>query len=143
MRGSSDLAKADRELLAAYVSALNACSFCHGVHAATAEKFGVSAELLETILADGTLRALDAKLRPIFAFAHKLALEPARVTSADRQLILQTGFDQSVIGDVIAIVALFSFFNRLADGHGIKGTSEIHVRDAEMLASFGYVPPTQ
>ncbi len=93
MRGSSTLAKADRELLAAYVSALNACSFCHGVHAATTQKFGVRAELLETLLADRTLEALDAKLRSIFAFAHKLTLEPARVTSADRQVIIQTGFD--------------------------------------------------
>ncbi len=143
MRGSSALAKADRELLAAYVSALNACSFCHGVHAATAQKFGVRAELLETLLADRTLEALDAKLRPIFAFAQKLTLEPARVTNADRQVIVQTGFDQAAIGDVVAIVALFSFFNRLVDGHGVKGTAEVFARDAEMLASFGYVPPSQ
>ncbi|MEL6464800.1 MAG: peroxidase-related enzyme [Pseudomonadota bacterium] len=112
MRGSGALDKADRELLVAYVSALNACSYCHGVHAATAEKFGVKAELLETLLADGTLYALDARLRPIFAFAHKLMLEPAQMTIVDRQVILQTGFDQAVIGDVIAIAALFSFFNR-------------------------------
>ena len=143
MRGSSALAKTDRELLAAYVSALNACSFCHGVHAATAQRFGVRAELLESLLADGTLGALDARLRPIFAFAHKLTLEPARVTSADRQVILQTGFEQSVVEDVIAIVSLFSFFNRLVDGHGVKGTTEIFARDAQTLASFGYVPPTQ
>ncbi len=143
MRGSGTLNQADRELLAAYVSALNACSFCHGVHAATAEKFGVGADLLETLMTDRSLKALDPKLRPIFAFAHKLTLEPARVTSADRQVVLQTGFDQSVIEEVIAIVALFSFFNRLVDGYGVKGTSEIYARDAEMLASFGYVPPTQ
>ena len=143
MRGSSVLTKADRELLAAYVSSLNACSYCHGVHAAVAQKFGVQTELLETLVADRTLKALDARLRPIFAFAHKLTLEPARVTSADRQVIIQTGFDQAVIEDVIAIVALFSFFNRLVDGHGVKGSPDIFARDAEMLASFGYVPPAQ
>ena len=143
MRGSSALDTADRELLAAYVSALNACSFCHGVHAATAKKFGVGAELLEAILADNSLAALEPKLRPIFAFAHKLTLEPSRVTDSDRHVILQTGYDAAVIGDVTAIVALFSFFNRLVDGHGVKGNADIFARDAEMLASFGYVPPAQ
>ncbi len=35
MRGDSPLAVGQRELLAAYVSALNSCAYCHGVHAAT------------------------------------------------------------------------------------------------------------
>lgn len=143
MRGSGELNHPDRELLAAYVSALNACSFCHGMHAATAEKFGVKAELLEAILADNSLAALDPKLRPIFAFAHKLTLEPSRVTDADRQVIVQSGHGAAIIADVTAIVALFSFFNRLVDGHGVKGNADIFARDAQMLASYGYVPPAQ
>lgn len=143
MRGSGELGNADREFLAAYVSALNACSFCHGVHAATAKKFGVKTELLEAIVADNSLAALEPKLRPIFAFAQKLTLEPSRVTDADRQAISQSGYDAATIADVTAIVALFGFFNRLVDGHGVKGNADLFVRDAEMLASFGYIPPAQ
>lgn len=45
---------AERELIAAYVSGLNRCRYCHGVHTATAELLGVE---------EGTLRHLiDALL---------------------------------------------------------------------------------
>lgn len=37
LRGPSPFSEAERELIAAYVSGLNACQHCHGVHTATAE----------------------------------------------------------------------------------------------------------
>ncbi|MEE8545494.1 MAG: carboxymuconolactone decarboxylase family protein, partial [Alphaproteobacteria bacterium] len=36
MRGPCQLSEGERELIAAYVSGLNACTYCLGVHAATA-----------------------------------------------------------------------------------------------------------
>lgn len=47
MRGPSPLSVGTRELIAALVSALNACSYCHGVHAATALESGVEPALLD------------------------------------------------------------------------------------------------
>src|SRR5690349_7984961 len=41
LRGPSPLSIAERELIAAYVSGLNACRYCHGVHQATAQAFGI------------------------------------------------------------------------------------------------------
>src|SRR6266852_8156707 len=52
MRGSSPFTAAERELMAAYVSGLNECTYCHGVHAATAEAFGMPAELLTAAIVD-------------------------------------------------------------------------------------------
>ena len=46
MRGNSEFSIADRELMAAYVSGLNACSFCYGVHNEVASRFGTSDEKL-------------------------------------------------------------------------------------------------
>jgi AhpD family alkylhydroperoxidase len=40
LRGPSPLTEAERELIAAYVSGLNACRYCHGAHQATAQAFG-------------------------------------------------------------------------------------------------------
>ncbi len=40
LRGPSTLSVRERELIAAYVSGLNACQYCHGVHSVTAEAFG-------------------------------------------------------------------------------------------------------
>ena len=39
MRGPSPFSIGERELIAAYVSALNACAYCAGVHGATAATF--------------------------------------------------------------------------------------------------------
>jgi alkylhydroperoxidase family enzyme len=35
LRGPSPLSEGERELIAAYVSGLNACHYCHGVHTKT------------------------------------------------------------------------------------------------------------
>ena len=43
LRGDSPLSPAQHELIAAYVSGLNRCRYCHGVHTATAERLGTSA----------------------------------------------------------------------------------------------------
>ena len=37
LRGPSPLSVAERELIAAFMSGLNACGYCHGVHTATAQ----------------------------------------------------------------------------------------------------------
>ena len=76
-----------RELIAAYVSGLNRCRYCHGVHTATAERMGVEVGLLPRILRDGDLVGVDAKLRPILTLARKLTAAPDSVTRADAQAV--------------------------------------------------------
>jgi AhpD family alkylhydroperoxidase len=38
LRGPSPFTAAERELIAAYVSGVNQCRYCHAVHAATAQR---------------------------------------------------------------------------------------------------------
>jgi AhpD family alkylhydroperoxidase len=45
MRGPSPFSQGQRELIAAYVSGLNACVYCHGTHAAVAVACGVAPDL--------------------------------------------------------------------------------------------------
>jgi AhpD family alkylhydroperoxidase len=46
LRGESDLSVAQRELIAAYVSGINACGFCLGAHSIIASTFGISEDLV-------------------------------------------------------------------------------------------------
>ena len=62
MRGPSPFSPGERELIAAYVSGVNACAYCHGVHAATAAEFGVPAEVLTAALADLDTAPVDERL---------------------------------------------------------------------------------
>lgn len=141
MRGNGPIPIPDRELIAAYVSGLNACNFCHGVHAAVARQFGVSIDLLRDLLTDGSNAAIDVKQQALLNFVRKLTLELGKVTERDRVVVVDAGNDPAALKDLVAIVSLFSFFNRLVDGHGIEGNPSIFGRDAGMLHSHGYQSP--
>ena len=66
MRGDSPFSVAERELIAAYVSGLNACDFCFGAHVAGAKAFGIEPELVAKV---ARLNALVPTLEgPLHAF---------------------------------------------------------------------------
>ena len=52
MRGPSPLSVAQRELIGAYVSGLNACVYCHGVHTAIAVSRGIEQQLVAALVND-------------------------------------------------------------------------------------------
>ncbi len=79
LRGPSPLSEGERELIAAFVSGLNACNYCHGVHAATARAFGVDETLLTELVNDPDCAAADERMRPIFRFLRKLTLTPSKM----------------------------------------------------------------
>jgi AhpD family alkylhydroperoxidase len=65
LRGPSPLSVSERELIAAFVSGLNACNYCHGVHEATAREFGINDGLIARLLEDVTAAPVDEALKPI------------------------------------------------------------------------------
>jgi len=140
LRGPSPLSAAERELIAAYVSGLNACHYCHGVHTVTAEALGVPAGLLKSLLDDPATAPVDAKLKPILAYAMKLTLTPARLTQADADLVAAAGWSERALHDAISVCCLFNFMNRMIEGHGIEGHAELYRRRGQALKDDGYAP---
>jgi uncharacterized peroxidase-related enzyme len=94
MRGPSPLSVAERELLAAYVSGLNACQYCHGVHSVTAKEFGVPEGLLRELLEDATQAPVDARMLAILAYVKKLTLTPSRMSQEDADAVLAAGWTE-------------------------------------------------
>lgn len=138
MRGSSALSEAERELIAAFVSGLNACRYCYGVHAATAEAFGIEPDVLERLIEDPAAEAAPAKLRPLLALARKLTLEQARLTNSDVAAALEAGWDERAVHDAINVIALFNFMNRYAHGHGVTLADDVLAERGRRLQSQGY-----
>src|SRR5262249_32809434 len=85
MRGSSPLSLAERELIAAYVSGLNAYRYCHGVHAATARAFGIGAGTLGALLADVGAAPVAERMKPLLRSARRLTRNPAGEHPAARR----------------------------------------------------------
>lgn len=137
MRGSSAFTPGEREMIAAYVSGLNACTFCHGAHRAVAETFGIDGAAIERLLGNDGLAHAEPKLRPVLALAKKLTQEPAKVVKADIDAMIAAGWDEEAAHDVICVVALFAFANRLVSGHGVVGSPAYFAAEAKTLGLGG------
>jgi uncharacterized peroxidase-related enzyme len=119
LRGDSEWSVAERELMAAFVSGLNACQFCHGSHRMIAELHGIDAGILEGLMDDPEHSRVGARLTSVLAYLRKLTLTPARMTDADAQAVFDQGVSEQALFDAIAICALFNFMNRIVEGCGV------------------------
>ncbi len=141
LRGPSPLSVGERELIAAYVSGLNACRYCHGIHARTAEAFGIEKGSLEALVEDFDAEAgIDAKMRPLLRYVKKLTETPARMTEGDAEPVYAAGWDETALFHAVSICALFNFMNRLVEGCGLKGDPGYALQAAARLMTEGYLP---
>jgi len=139
LRGSSPFSIGERELMAAFVSGLNACDFCSEEHEAVAERFEVEAGTLAALLADIESAPVSDKLRPAFRFLHKLTLQPSRMTASDADAIYAAGWEDPALYHLASICALFSFDNRLIQGVGIAPHDPEKLQStADRLHARGY-----
>lgn len=138
MRGSSPLTEGQRELLAAYVSALNDCQYCHNTHAYTAQAFGLELTVLEGLVEDVNSAPVDESLKPIFHFVRKLTLSPAKMREADAQAVFEAGWSEAALESALQVCALFSLYNRLVDGYGIKASDRTWRERGRFLKEIGY-----
>jgi uncharacterized peroxidase-related enzyme len=138
LRGPSPFSAGERELIAAYVSGLNACDYCQDIHAQTAAAFGIDIQTLRALLTDPGSAPVDARLRPVLSFVHKLTLSPSRMTPADAEAVFAAGWDDHALHDAAAICGLFNLMNRLVDGLGIEADGAHTQFAARCLATIGY-----
>ncbi len=139
LRGDSPLTVAERELIAAFVSGLNACAYCHGVHSRTAEAFGLSANLLAALSKNIDAAPVDPRLKPILHYVAKLTRTPSRMTSADAETVFAAGWNDRALHDAIAVCALFNLMNRLVEGLGIEGDEHYARSAGQRLKREGYL----
>src|SRR5882724_8594905 len=113
LRGESAFSPAERELIAAYVSALNKCDYCRAVHSQTAVALGIDANAISEILSGSGLEHVDRRMRPVLAFVRKLTLSPGTMTVADVDEIFAAGWNDRALHDAAGICGLFNLMNRL------------------------------
>jgi uncharacterized peroxidase-related enzyme len=140
LRAPSPFSEAERELIAAYVSSLNRCRYCRGVHTATAELLGVTAGTVERLVENFESAPVSDRMRPVLRYAEKLTRDPRAVSRDDAQAILQAGWDEAAVYYAVAVTALFNFMNRLVEGLGIEFDPAYVSLAAKRLAERGYLP---
>lgn len=119
LRGESAFSVEQRELMATFVSSLNACKFCFGAHKRIAVHFGVDADIIESLMDSIDDSAVEEELKPVLEYIKVLTLTPSKVTKQLITRMNQAGWDDSAIFDAASICALFNFMNRLVEGMGV------------------------
>ena len=137
MRGPSPLSIGDRELIAAYTSALNACRYCSGAHGAAAAAFGYSADLLKEMVDDLEAAPIEERLRNLLGFIRTLTLTPTRVTPEDVTAVIAAGWSELALRHAIAICSRYCMVNRLVMAHGTEADAAELERVGERMAGVG------
>lgn len=138
MRGHCQLPAADRELIAAYVSALNGCDYCRDSHTSTLGYLDDAVPEVYEVVADPELTAVRPALRPVLAYARKLNDHPDRVGQADVDAILGAGWQESAVVYAAIVCGFLNLMNRWVEGLGIESDPAAVDAAGRMLASRGY-----
>lgn len=141
LRSNEGLSMGERELIGAYVSALNDCFICQNVHGAVAQcHLGVDDAFVEQIKEDYRRADLSEKMKTLLAIAGAAQHGGKFVTSEQVAAARDAGATDLEIHDTVLITGLFCLFNRYVDGLGVSSndTPETFRERAEHIAANGY-----
>lgn len=130
----------ERELIGAFASGVNNCTYCYNTHKATAEAFGVDEGLLDSMVSDLETADVDEKLKPVLRYVQKLTKTPSMMVQADADAIFDAGWDEDCFHYAVMICAMFNMMNRIMDGYGVRNTAEFRLERGKMLVETGYLP---
>ena len=134
MYGPSPFSLGERELIAGYVSGLNACGFCHGIHAEVARNHGIEEGLMAALLGDVGDAPVDDRWKALLGYMGKLTREPAKATQTDVEALYDAGWSERAVLDAVLVCAYFNMLNRLVDGVGIHADADSRREAARRIA---------
>lgn len=135
LRENSYLSPIDRELIAAYTSFLNSCEYCFLSHKKFAESLGATESDWVIFTFD---QEINHRLSSILKYVRTLTLSPSLITNEDKDLVIEAGFTEDELKDAIGVCAIFNFYNRIVEGHGIIPNDETFENSATMINNHGY-----
>jgi uncharacterized peroxidase-related enzyme len=117
LHAPNTLPAGERELIGAYVSALNGCDFCRASHQAVAAcHLGVDAGVVAASIRHPETAGIAPKLKALLHLAARVQQGGRSVTAADVARARECGATDREIHDVVLIAAMFCMFNRYVDG---------------------------
>lgn len=117
LHGPSTLTSGERELIAAHVSYLNNCEFCHLSHKAAAdEHLHDNGATMESIIFNLDTANVSAKMKALLRVAGKVQQSGRAVQPEDIDAAKQLGATDEEIHDTVLVAAAFCMYNRYVDG---------------------------
>ena len=145
LHNPSPLTPGERELIAAYVSDLNDCRYCHASHAAIAACHLQDETLVGSVVETPESSQVSEKLKALLALAGRVQQGGRAVRDTDIDRAKRAGATDVEIHDTVLIAAAFCMFNRYVDGLGTSTpTDPAGYRERAMfVATHGYTAVTQ
>ena len=144
LRSESTLTSGERELIAAHVSYLNNCHFCHTSHAAAAvAHLGCDISVMDDIKKNFVETPISPKLRALLDIAGKVQKGGKHVLPEDIAIAREAGASDRELHDTVLIAAAFCMFNRYVDGLGTWApqANGDYLEMGQKMAFLGYNRP--
>jgi uncharacterized peroxidase-related enzyme len=138
LRGPSPLSRGMRELIGAFVSSRNQCSFCSCAHVAVAVEY-LGQDLVDEVIRDFETSRLDTAHKELFRYLAKLADNPAQIAAGDVEKLKQAGWSEEAIYDALTVASLFKFYNTWNNGSGVRNMRTTdYEHSGHRLVALGY-----
>ncbi|MFF0174353.1 carboxymuconolactone decarboxylase family protein [Micromonospora sp. DT68] len=141
LRGPHPLSPGERELIAAYVSGRNECTYCCSAHSAyAAAQLDEGMTLVDQVRADPDSAPISAKLRALLRIAGAVQVSGREVTSEMVAAARAEGATDLEIHDTVLIAAAFCMFNRYVDGLGTQPAADPlwYAQASDRIVNIGY-----
>jgi len=148
LRTPSSMSGAERELIAAFVSAGNDCHYCCSSHAAASRYlFRDESGVVDLVLENYQEAPISQKLKCLLTIAGKVRSDARTVSTADVEKAKQEGATDREIHDTVLIAAAFCMYNRYVDGLATNAPAAEEKKTWEemgyKMGAIGYIPPQQ
>jgi uncharacterized peroxidase-related enzyme len=138
LRGDSPVTVQERELMATYVSGINASQYCCGAHTAAAKQFGVPETVVTALIEDVRSAPINEKLKAVLAYIRKLTLTPTKMTQSDADAVFAAGRDERALYDAVQVCCLYNFMNRFVEGLGLTPRPDQFDMEDKLIKEGGY-----
>jgi len=117
LHDENSLTRAEREMIATYVSHQNACRYCETSHEALAVyHMNGGEELVRQVKQNFETSPISERLKALIAIAGKVQQSGKNVLPGDIERARASGATDHEIHDTVLIAAAFCMFNRYVDG---------------------------
>lgn len=141
LRSNEGLSMAERELIAAHVSYLNDCFYCHQSHSEIAVCYlNGDRQLVNHVKTDYQNAPVSEKLKSLLSIAASVQKGGKHVQPEQVKYARDQGSTDKDIHDTVLIASLFCLFNRYVDGLAAVTPTDLSTYSlrAKQVAENGY-----
>lgn len=114
------LARQQKELIATYISRLNACPYCLDSHGFFLMIHGATEEVVQNVM-DGNLNnaPITNAERHLLSYLAKVNSEAFKTTAKDVQQLRDLGWSEEQIAEAVHVAAMMGLCNRVVNAFGL------------------------